>query len=474
MDSPTVLKASNPQSASGAAESPRLDSRRRFELLEECRDQVLERLSTIVAKALEKMADELTGEALKAIGAERQRALLDAVMLVREQRHALAQSFRRCFGDVFERRLFATPGRAAEATPASLDTADDLTLVTDEAISDKIDVDRLIHRARSRLDPNEVLGIRARLGALLDRDWFDESEHPASPEAIYEALRIAVHELAPNADVRQALLAAFEPHVSGNLNAVYSSINSQLVAQRVLPKIRPRVGRGPGPSSSGARDGQREPGTAGIGGDPRGLDHAAGAGGGSGAAGRAFNVSGSTLAALQQALMRASLGTPEGRGDAVRMLSDPTMFGMADLPLDPVQAPLLESLTEVQREVGGGAGGVAGTGYDGIGHESAGGDAGGRDGTGHDGGGAAGDAGARARVVIELLPLLLEKVKANGTPLDQMTVELVSVVFDYIYADKSLADPVKQQLLRLQVVAVKAALLDRSFFARRQHPMRQL
>src|SRR5690606_3419249 len=79
-----------------------------------------------------------------------------------------------------------------------------------------------------------------------------------------------------------------------------------------------------------------------------------------------------------------------------------------------------------------------------------------------------------ALMVMELLPLLLQKVKENGTPLDQMTVELVSVVFDYIYADKSLAEPVKHQLLRLQVVAVKAALLDRSFFARRQHPMRQL
>jgi hypothetical protein len=48
------------------------------------------------------------------------------------------------------------------------------------------------------------------------------------------------------------------------------------------------------------------------------------------------------------------------------------------------------------------------------------------------------------------------------------------MVFDYIYADKRLADVVKQQLLRLQVVAIKAALIDRSFFARRQHPMRRL
>jgi hypothetical protein len=65
-------------------------------------------------------------------------------------------------------------------------------------------------------------------------------------------------------------------------------------------------------------------------------------------------------------------------------------------------------------------------------------------------------------------------VREQGSPLDQITVEIVSMVFDYIYADRRLPDAIKQQLLRLQVVAVKAALLDRSFFARRQHPMRRL
>src|SRR5690606_16787532 len=167
-----------------------------------------------------------------------------------------------------------------------------------------------------------------------------------------------------------------------------------------------------------------------------------------------ITMSSSGMAALQQALMRAALGTPEGRGDAARMLSDPGMFGMADLPVDPVKPPLVESLTQVQREVGSddryrgapSSGEAAGEGGDAVG----------------------------ALMVMELLPLLLQKVKEDGTPLDQMTVELVSVVFDYIYADKTLAEPVKHQLLRLQVVAVKAALLDRSFFARRQHPMRQL
>ncbi len=467
MDSSTSQKQMNSSGSPGPADAPKLDSRHRFKLLEDCRELVLEKLSAVITKALEKMADELTVEALKATRSDRQRALLDAVMLVREQRKSLEQNFRRYFGDIFERRLFANPD--TDAPKAADVPLDELSLVSDQVISDKIDVDRLIQRARSRLDPNEVLGIRARLGALLERDWFEEANHPASPEAIYEALRIAVNELAPSADVRNALLAAFEPHVSSNLNSVYSSLNVRLVANQVLPKIRPRVGR---PSSEN-RGHAAAPGAA-WGAQAGGSDDSRGsagngygpAQGGQGGATTAsssalmelgqpgsITMSSSGMAALQQALMRASLGTPEGRGDAARMLSDPGMFGMADLPVDPVKPPLVESLTQVQREVGSDeryrsmpSAGAPGEGSDAIG----------------------------ALMVMELLPLLLQKVKEEGTPLDQMTVELVSVVFDYIYADKALAETVKHQLLRLQVVAVKAALLDRSFFARRQHPMRQL
>jgi hypothetical protein len=422
---------------------PPLDSRHRFKLLEDCRELVMERLSGVISQALEKMAEELTADALKATRSDRQRTLLDAVMLVREQRSSLEQNFRRYFGDIFERRLFATgDGEVAKLADVSVD---ELELVSDEVISDKIDVDRLIQRARSRLDPNEVLGIRARLGALLERDWFEEANHPASPEAVYEALRIAVNELAPSAEVRSALLTAFEPHVTSNLNAVYSSVNVRLMANQVLPKIRPRVGR---PKPDKVEDGSGMAAGHGVG---PGAGFASGRAGGFGAPGTAsasalmelgqagsITMSSAGLAALQQALMRAAVGTPEARGDAARMLANPGMFGMADLPVDAVRPPLLAALTQVQKQ--------AGSDYEAKG----------------------------ALMVMELLPLLLQKVKEDGTPLDQMTVELVSVVFDYIYADRSLAEPVKHQLLRLQVVAVKAALLDRSFFARRQHPMRQL
>jgi hypothetical protein len=74
----------------------------------------------------------------------------------------------------------------------------------------------------------------------------------------------------------------------------------------------------------------------------------------------------------------------------------------------------------------------------------------------------------------ELLTAIDQQVRSQSHPLDQLTIELVTMVFDYILGDRDVADTVKAELARLQIVAVKAALLDRTFFARRQHPMRRL
>ncbi|MFZ4759708.1 MAG: DUF1631 family protein, partial [Burkholderiaceae bacterium] len=471
--------------------------RKRFELLEECREVILGRLTDVVAQALNRMSDELTAEALRSIRSDQQQALLDAVMLVRENRMEIETRFRRSFADIFERRMFALnqPGAALGSAPP--ETPAELSLMSDDVISDKLNIDRLIGRARSRLDPDEVLGIRARLGALLERDWFEEAQHPASPEAVFEALKSALAELSPRAEVKVALLDAFEPHVSQNLNGIYAVVNERLRAQHVLPKIRPQVqtmgggARRPGDAAARAGEGPARaggaapvpagaegpwvagsfgvvhPGGAGAGlagrigpaGGAVGGGHPGAAGGAAGTmmgpssapgfgladgpvldagADGAADASGvdygailDPVEALNQAMADASAGRPAGRAQVARMLSNPAMFGVADIPVAPVQRPLVASLTALQRDT------------------------------------VPVDAGS-------VLPALVERVREQGSPLDQITVEIVSMVFDYIYSDRRLPDSIKQQLLRLQVVAVKAALLDRSFFARRQHPMRRL
>lgn len=54
------------------------------------------------------------------------------------------------------------------------------------------------------------------------------------------------------------------------------------------------------------------------------------------------------------------------------------------------------------------------------------------------------------------------------------TIRLVGMLFDYILGERSLAQPVKDLLLRMQVPVAKVALLDPKFFSDKQHIARRL
>jgi hypothetical protein len=74
---------------------------------------------------------------------------------------------------------------------------------------------------------------------------------------------------------------------------------------------------------------------------------------------------------------------------------------------------------------------------------------------------------------VDFLGGIDQQVRTQSHPLDQLTIELVTMVFDYVLDDRHISETVKAELARLQIVAIKAALLDRTFFARRAHPMRR-
>ncbi len=58
--------------------------------------------------------------------------------------------------------------------------------------------------------------------------------------------------------------------------------------------------------------------------------------------------------------------------------------------------------------------------------------------------------------------------------LESMTIELVAMLFDFIFETKDLPDGIKALLARLQIPVLKAAMLDGAFFAKKNHPSRLL
>lgn len=58
--------------------------------------------------------------------------------------------------------------------------------------------------------------------------------------------------------------------------------------------------------------------------------------------------------------------------------------------------------------------------------------------------------------------------------LDAVTVDIVATLFDFIFDDKSVSDPIKALIGRLQIPLLKVAMLDKSFFSSKLHPARRL
>ena len=430
------------------------DARVRFELLEECRETVVARLCTMVSDAAAKMGEELAAHALSRTERDEQQNLIEASTVVRVNKTDIEIKFRKAFIDGFERRLFQKPGE----DKAEKSFGGELQLMDDAVFADKLSVDRLVSKTRSRLDGEEVLGIRARLATLLEREWFDETQHPVAPEAVYQALKTALSEITAKAEIQNMLLEAFEPHVTAGLSQVYASVNELLKGRNILPKIKQQVtsvggsarragaaGVADAEAHQGGGSGAGGAGNGGGGGNGSGAGESAGAAGQKGAASRGSNSSGGGLphidqvqqaeliSALNLSMQQLAQGMPAARASVAKFLTDPETFGVADLPLPAVQPTLIESIAHLQVE-------------------------------------------ARRSPFVDpnLISDISNRARDKGSPLDQLTVDFVSMVFDYIAGDRHLADVAKQQLMRLQIVAIKAALLDRSFFARRQHPMRQL
>ncbi len=61
---------------------------------------------------------------------------------------------------------------------------------------------------------------------------------------------------------------------------------------------------------------------------------------------------------------------------------------------------------------------------------------------------------------------------ANST--DRITMDVIALLFDYVFRDASIPEEMRKVFGRLQVPVLKAALLDRTFFSDRAHPARRL
>ena len=85
-----------------------------------------------------------------------------------------------------------------------------------------------------------------------------------------------------------------------------------------------------------------------------------------------------------------------------------------------------------------------------------------------------GDAATRAAAMnrIPFIRAAIDDKVVSST--DKITMDVIGLLFDYIFRDPSIPEELRSLFTRLQVPILKTALLDRSFFSDRKHPARRL
>jgi hypothetical protein len=387
-------------------------------LIASCQRSLTNRLTEGVAQAFERSVTTLAARSAIAETPEEKSLLALAADFAHRHQHDMTLRFR----NHFEQTLAAAFDEPAPAEKRSekIDFAS-LSLVSDHLIEHSMERSRWAQRACIGVDPATLEELKARLRAVLDNPSLGSDQLPASLASIYDALKAALPDDSTTPQTVTAALAAVGANLSTAINDAYSAANDQLRHSGVLPDfVQGALIRDADRQSSGAvRAAQQRKG------DTMGIADLPGG-----------EISDDDqMLMLQHAMAQAysGKGQGEGRRQVARMLANPAAIDRLSGVLPSIQerSALMSSLTSFQRS----------------------------DHSVTQGG---------------IHPDMLARIKDEGTPLDQITVEIVGIVFDYIYQDTRLPDAIKQQLLRMQVVAVKAALLSRGFFAKRQHPLRQL
>lgn len=314
------------------------------------------------------------------------------------------------FIEAFHHGLAEDKGKGTAAAVAlGVPDFDGLQLVDDAELSEHIVVREFAAQLAETCD-EELYALDRRVAALLGREEASDGENPLGPEALCQVLVDASASLGLDAENRLLLIRRIERHLHQALPAIYRDINGHLAERGILPDLKRSYQRAERkPPATHRRGGS---------GAAEALQAATGA----------LPAGADILGTLQRlATARGSLrpfGASAPAGPITGGEPSPASISHA----------FLASLNEAQH-------GVWQPGADGA--------------------------------INQVEAIRASPFARQVSPLESVTIDIVAMLFDFIFNDDELPDSVKLLVGKLQIPVLKVAMLDQSFFANRQHPARR-
>ena len=446
-----VISLASVQAAHAGARRPTVKPES-VAVINDCRDIAVKRITELLAKTFDTIEKELFDLAENSADREKQTFFLDARAQAREKRAAIEASFRKQFLSVFEKKISGED----ESVRAPSSDFGVLSLVDDSALEEKLAMNDIAARLSGKCD-EELRALSQRMGYLLAVPELKEQANPMSPDTVVKALRTACDQMTSGYEAKLAVMKLVEQHMANEMLGVYRDINAHLISRQILPQIRPTFRR--------AQTNIKRKAAPSI--APRPDSGIASEVGTSPAA--------DIFATLQQLIAGGKLFDA---GMGVGMTAPPsygvTTGSFAPVPPDSDARAAVAALDMANILGEGGESCATSLLVSALSHIQL------------------ASSGNAANLSLEVTqrnglpgsisqipPNAVREIKGSGiasgtSAVDAMTIDIVAMLFDYVFEDKGIPDAIKALLARLQIPVLKVAILDKSFFSRKNHPARRL
>lgn len=312
-----------------------------------------------------------------------------------------------------------------------------MSLVEDEELEESLAVNEMVHRALNRYK-SALFALHERLSVSRGGAKVDDETNPLSPGHVGAAFRVAIADVAIEVPVKIIVYKLFDRYVMAGMSRVYDEVNAHLIKQGVLPNLKQGTYRGSTAGSAPIVEGR--PGH-------RYADEMVADGSGQ-------EAPEPVAASHAPADYHDHAGEPNILHTLQHLLSlrqGESGPGYMPQPRPRSQvSDFLAAVSALQHNAGGSARTVYAE------------------------PGASNVAGSSRGGLLSHIRTLTKDAKKSASGADSDTIDLVGMLFEYILGDKNLPSAIQASLARLQIPYLKVAVLDRQFFAMREHPARRL
>ncbi|MCW8946452.1 MAG: DUF1631 domain-containing protein [Sedimenticola sp.] len=377
-----------------------------------CRQLLVKALPQRTDALFERLDDVLYALADKAETNQQQTTYFESMRSLRRDREQVESAFNKCVLGRFDRFWTHGPGSVPNDAPNATFSSDELGLVESDDLEEGLAISGMVSKGNNSYY-RDLYALDQRFSYLLNGVRIEEDNNPLSPASLSAAFKQSVTALSVTLAVKLVIYKQFEKEVIGHLGQIYDQMNSTLAKAGIQPEIKPTMRRSAvqGQGASSYASGATDGGYY--------SDEAQSA------------IQAEVFSTLQQLLMQHR---PAGPAPSASVQYVDSM-------------DLLSALSVLQHQQGVSA--------PADGHVL--------------------DAGT-VRTVLLRSPQIGQGSGSNKAidRSDEDTIDVISMLFEFILDDPGLSDAMRALLARLQIPMLKVAILDKTFFSRKEHPARRL